>query len=228
MNVWKMGCIAPFESFRLVWDEIYIIMATTNKIISNYAPHPRPLLTPDQESAINYTTCIRFVDNQSLFAILPTKPTGPRVGMQVTFILQLMSLVVNYIAPTVIFQGERGDEFWGSIIISKMFTTVWTDVRVGLFSDIEFVLRNRSIFISFFLPCMCFLSFPASFLLHFHCAHRWKLAWKWKEPHTGKKEWSEYATIVEHTLYVWLFYYIDMIMICGQGGSMQKEKETKE
>ena len=65
------------------------------------------------------------------------------------------------------------------------------------------MLRNSSIFRLFLLPCMWFLSFQASFRLHFHCAHRWKLAWKWKEPHTGRKEWSEYATIAEHKLYVW-------------------------
>ena len=69
-------------------------------------------------------------------------------------------------------------------------------------TDVEFVLRNCSIFRELFLPCMWFLSFQAGFCLHFHSAGRWKLAWKWKEPHTGKKEWSEYATIAEQKFYV--------------------------
>ena len=82
----------------------------------------------------------------------------------------------------------------------------WLKMTVNnLWADIEFVLRNSSIFREFFLPCMWFLSFQASFRLHFHCACRWELAWKWKEPHTGKKEWSEYATIAEHKFYVWLY-----------------------
>ena len=41
-----------------------------------------------------------------------------------------------------------------------------------LHSDIEFVLRNSSIFRDSLLPCMWFLSFQASFRLHFHCARR--------------------------------------------------------
>ena len=53
-----------------------------------------------------------------------------------------------------------------------------------------------------FFPVCGFLHFQTSFRLHFHCACRWKLAWKCKEPHTGTKEWSEYAIIAEHKLCV--------------------------
>ena len=54
-------------------------------------------------------------------------------------------------------------------------------------TDLEFVLRNCSIFREFFLPCMWFLSFQASFRLHFHCARRWKLAWNERNHIQGRK-----------------------------------------
>ena len=46
----------------------------------------------------------------------------------------------------------------------------------------------------FFFPVCASFHFQASFCLHFYCARRPKLTWEWKDPHTEKKETSEYDT----------------------------------
>ena len=49
---------------------------------------------------------------------------------------------------------------------------------------------------------MLFLSFSSQFSSACTVKMQMKTGLKWKE-HTGKKEWSEYATIAEHKFYVW-------------------------
>ena len=78
-----------------------------------------------------------------------------------------------------------------SSLIPEQFSPSW----VAVSPDIEFVLRNSSIFRSFLLPCMCFLSFSSQFSSACRVKMQTKvenwLVLKATTYSTGKKDWSE-------------------------------------